>query len=588
MTPIAATILSGNSAGIVSDAVLSIVDWVDFVLLIDTGITDDTCRIVEQVAGEKFRTVRYPWQNDFAAARNFALQAAAEAGATWALTLDTDERLSLPGYEGLQGLREKLNSHRCVVAWLVPYRKTGYAKERFVRLPTHLTWRGRTHEALVGAGHGERQLLPGSQFSELPKTPEQIAQKHQRDLTILQAETELQPKNPRWWYYLGQTLAEMGRQADAVEQFQKCAFLDGWDEESAWACYRAGWCLHELGNYKKALEMCAFGLARHSGFPELPWLAGLCCLRLGQFEKAVWWAEMAASLGCCEGIAAPERRINFRHLPAWYEAPYDVLRAAHRRLENSDQVERVARLREKALDLRLQVERQSHAAYLSSPLGPSGGAPVVAVRPLERHAQYVAVLGLYGSGSTATANVLNCLGVNLGREFFRNYFEAAWLAEQLRGWWEEPNLLERVSRQQRVTTLANWLRDRESEGHAYLGAKHPLLSLCGPDLQVAWGPRTRFIWTWRPLAESIASLQRRGWWPGKEETVQTRLWNALEAFFASQEHLRIEFASLLGDPQREVDRLIDFLGLQPTQAQRAAAARAVKRREPTPFDSTKP
>ncbi len=304
MNRIAATILSGNSAGVAADAVRSIAPWVDLVLLIDTGITDDTRQIVAGIAGDKLRVVSFPWQNDFAAARNFALQAAAEAGAAWALTLDTDERLSITGFAGLEDLREKLDSERGVLAWLVPYEQTGYAKERFIRVPTRLAWRGKTHEALVGAGEGERKLLVGSAFTELAKSPEQMAQKHRRDVAILQEETKRQPKNPRWWYYLGQTLAEMGRHADAVGPFQKCAFLNGWDEESAWACYRAAWCLHELGNFTKALEMCAFGLARHSGFPELPWLAGLCCLRLGQLEKAVWWAEMAASLGSYAGIGA--------------------------------------------------------------------------------------------------------------------------------------------------------------------------------------------------------------------------------------------------------------------------------------------
>lgn len=591
MTRIAATILSGNSAGVVADAVRSIVAWVDLVLLIDTGITDDTCRIVQEIAGDKFRVAIFPWQSDFAAARNYALRAAADVGATWALTLDTDERLSIAGFACLEELRAKLDSESGVLAWLVPYGQTGYAKERFIRVPTRLAWRGRTHEALIGAGEGERKLLEGIAFTELAKSAEQMAAKLQRDVEILHEETQRQPKNPRWWYYLGQTLAEMGRHADAVGPFQKCAFLNGWDEESAWACYRAAWSLHELGNFKKALEMCAFGLARHSGFPELPWLAGLCCLRLGQLEKAVWWEEMAASLGSYAGIGAAHRRINFRHLPAWYEAPYDIMLAAYRRLNDTVEFERVTQLRAAALSARMRAEGHDPTRIPQHPLGQSGatrgcangGARSSRNRAIVQNVQRVAVLGLYSSGSTATANVLHCLGVKLGRELFGDYFEPKWLAEQLRLWWQEPDLIERVSRRQRVAALASWLCDLAGEEQTCIAAKHPLLTLCGTDLLEAWGPQTRFIWTWRPLADSIASLKRRGWWPGKEQAVQTRLWNAAEAFFTVQPHLRIEFGDLLCDPQREVERLIEFLKLEPTDTQRTTAVAAVRRRNPNPL-----
>jgi hypothetical protein len=49
---IAATILSGNSEALVGDAIGSVRDWVECVLLIDTGITDETLRVARESAGE--------------------------------------------------------------------------------------------------------------------------------------------------------------------------------------------------------------------------------------------------------------------------------------------------------------------------------------------------------------------------------------------------------------------------------------------------------------------------------------------------------------------------------------------------------
>ncbi|MFN9413757.1 MAG: glycosyltransferase [Pirellula sp.] len=90
---IVATILSGNAAGIIGDAIKSAIDFVDQVLLIDTGISDATTEIAKSIAGSKFAIAHFRWINDFAAARNFALVEASKLSADFAMTLDTDERL---------------------------------------------------------------------------------------------------------------------------------------------------------------------------------------------------------------------------------------------------------------------------------------------------------------------------------------------------------------------------------------------------------------------------------------------------------------------------------------------------------------
>jgi hypothetical protein len=75
--------------------------------------------------------------------------------------------------------------------------------------------------------------------------------------------------------------------------------------------------------------------------------------------------------------------------------------------------------------------------------------------------------------------------LTLGREFFGNYYEPRCLAEQLRTWWREPELTETTARSERVRVLAEWISSLESGRHGCVGAKHPLLTLCGPDLAEA-------------------------------------------------------------------------------------------------------
>lgn len=187
------------------------------------------------------------------------------------------------------------------------------------------------------------------------------------------------------------------------------------------------------------------------------------------------------------------------------------------------------------------------------------------------------MLGLYRSGSSAAAGVLHHLGVELGAPFWMDHYESARLARRLRRWWHEPDLHERYPRAERVRKLGDWIGFLEAGGATHVGAKHPLLSLCGDELVAAWGPATRFVWTYRPLADSVASIRRTGWWPEPQgEQLQSRLWAEVNRFFASHEHLRIDYAGMLADPGREIRRLIDYLGLAPDAGQFAAALASIR------------
>ena len=213
---------------------------------------------------------------------------------------------------------------------MVPTRDGSYVKERFVRLPTRLQWQGRTHEALVGTTLAERKVLGGSLFWEVAKSSRDLEFKLQRDLCILLDETEACPLTARWWYYLGQTYEGLQRYRQAVQAFEQCIRIDDWADESSWACYLAARCLVAIREYREAEEYCALGMSRKSTMAELPWLAGWCCFQRGAVAEAIAWSQLAITLAQ-NAIARSEA--TFRYLPAWYEAPYDVLRYAYQRLD---------------------------------------------------------------------------------------------------------------------------------------------------------------------------------------------------------------------------------------------------------------
>jgi len=325
---IASTTLTGSNADIIRDALASVVAHVDRCIVIDTGAEDDTLAVAREVAGEKLLVREFPWRNDFAAARNFALQAATEAGARWAVTVDTDERLVFA--EGLD-FRRALDRTKARVL-LVAQADGSYAKERIVRLPTKARWEGPTHEALVGRNRGDSETLQGVWFRELLKDAAATRRKFERDVAILTDYVAEHPQNPRWHYYLGASLHDLRRYEEAIASFKACAALGGWAEEGAWACYRAAECCCELKRWKEAVELCAQGLAIHPATAELAWLAGWASFQARRYEDAIAWSNMAVVNGFYDGAGAGFERIGFRNTSALYEGPYEVLRWTFDRL----------------------------------------------------------------------------------------------------------------------------------------------------------------------------------------------------------------------------------------------------------------
>jgi Glycosyltransferases involved in cell wall biogenesis len=325
---IVSTTLTASNAGIIGDALASVLAQVDRCIVIDTGARDDTLAIARSVAGDKLVVREFQWKEDFAAARNFALQAATDAGAQWAVTVDTDERLSFdPDFNLAHALA---GTHANVL--LIADDTRTYSKERIVRLPASVRWIGPTHEVLEGQRAGESLVLPGVRFSELSKDPESLRRKFERDVAILKRYTKQHARDPRWHYYLGASQQDLGNFAAAIDAYQACAALGGWAEEGAWACYRAAECCCKLGHWAEAISFCAGGLAIRPATAELAWLAGYAAQKVKRFEDAIAWSRMAIANGLYAGQGESYARIGFRYPPALYEGPYDVMRWAYKGL----------------------------------------------------------------------------------------------------------------------------------------------------------------------------------------------------------------------------------------------------------------
>ena len=326
---IATYTMTSNREDLIGDALRSVVDWVDFALIVDLGITDRTLNIAQEVLGDKFRVVKYPGptgpgEADAAAIRNFALDELARLGADWGCTLDTDERID---NRCLDIHAELAQCPACTV--VCPMDGTTYSKERFIKLPAVDRFVGMVHECVV-PGVGGQATLHAVSCRELPKSAEQTMAKMEFILPALERMTQENPQSPRWFYYLGDTLANLGRKEDAIRAFDNCACMWGWDEEGAWACFRMALLMEEMGNRVQAMQVLGSGMVRHPGIAELPWLAGELALRQGKFDHAVYWGRLAAANGTLHGEGHFLRpRIGFRHPWGASKGGYDLMARAY-------------------------------------------------------------------------------------------------------------------------------------------------------------------------------------------------------------------------------------------------------------------
>jgi len=359
---VSTTLVGPGTVDVLDQALESVHDQVDACLVILTDPEIDEREIVHaarrgRVKRERLILSRFDWVGDFAAARNFALdRARVELGATWSVTLDTDERLHFA--DGVR-LASLLADSR-VDVFLVMQADGSYAKERLIRLSLPYRWRGATHECLPLLGGGElRQTLAGVTFSELAKSPEQLRAKFSRDVQILSLElvaNKPSAANARAWFYLGESYHGLGKLEDAVHAFETCARVSAWNEEAAWSRYRAADLECRRERFDAAIEHAALGLIKHAGIAELAWIAGLASFRAGRFDQAIHWATLAASIGWFSGTGRWIQRLGFRYPPALWEGPYDILWHAYAAVGDVEQATRARARKAAAEKLRLKHE----------------------------------------------------------------------------------------------------------------------------------------------------------------------------------------------------------------------------------------
>lgn len=190
---------------------------VDEIVVVDTGSRDRTPEIVRDAGA---RLYFEPWRDDFASARNAALD---RASGDWVLYIDADERLELHG-----DLRDALGARGAVAATVAFHARsdlTPYPEPRLFRRRSDIRFRGVIHETIrydvdAAVERGERVVAAPATIRHLGYEGDRRA-KHARDLPLLERAVADCPRRVYLWHALGEAQLGLSRPEDAVRSWRQ-------------------------------------------------------------------------------------------------------------------------------------------------------------------------------------------------------------------------------------------------------------------------------------------------------------------------------------------------------------------------------
>jgi glycosyltransferase involved in cell wall biosynthesis len=217
----------------------SVAGVADAIVVVDTGSTDRTVEIARKHGAT---VVTHVWNDDFAAARNAALE---QVKSGFVLVLDADERLG-PGAK--RALRKALSRDDFDCGMLPLHDASrleaslddvvqGRARRgdpvllpRLLRRTSDLAWEGVIHEQVTGWARRHRRIVqvdaPIVHFGAVPEL-RAARGKNDRNLSLLERRAAAEPNNATVHAYLARELERRGDAAQALEVARR-----------GWACFR--------------------------------------------------------------------------------------------------------------------------------------------------------------------------------------------------------------------------------------------------------------------------------------------------------------------------------------------------------------
>jgi glycosyltransferase involved in cell wall biosynthesis len=273
-----------NEARCLARCLQSIRGVVDEIIVVDTGSTDDTVKIAAEFGA---KVSRFDWVNDFAAARNAALDRAA---GQWILVLDADEHASeaLAAEIKLFVARPPQIGRLKIVSDFRHQGQTLRSSTFVSRLfPRGARFAGRIHEQI------DSPLPRVNLRGELWHDGYLEAKKSERNVSLLQAEIARDPRSAYLHFQLALEFTSLGRPRDAFACLQKArATMQTADPFAPNVVVDFLYTAMELKEYAAGLEALHAAAGWLADFPDFHHVCGLFYMRYIGSNPAKYLADV--------------------------------------------------------------------------------------------------------------------------------------------------------------------------------------------------------------------------------------------------------------------------------------------------------
>jgi tetratricopeptide (TPR) repeat protein len=268
----------------------SISPHVDEIVVFDTGSRDSS---VELARAHGAIVHERAWVNDFAAARNWAIEA---ASGEWILYIDADERLIVPrGYD----VKTLLANPQAVAISLRFQPRpdfTPYRELRLFRNHPRIRFKGVIHEsihrAIQDVATAENLLVEESPLSITHWGYEgDLDHKRRRNLPLLLEAVRADPRRVYYWQELAEIYAAFGKRDEAIAACRSAASIVRADQDPKQRA-DAALAFHTLARFQldegeDALPTIDEGLEIYPGHRVLLFLRAKALVGTGQCEAAL-------------------------------------------------------------------------------------------------------------------------------------------------------------------------------------------------------------------------------------------------------------------------------------------------------------
>ncbi|MBU2621296.1 MAG: glycosyltransferase [Proteobacteria bacterium] len=293
MPTISCVMIVKNEEAFLDKCLLSVKDWVDEIIIVDTGSEDDTVKIARHFTDKIYF---HPWEGSFSKARNQAMQ---YATGDWIFQIDGDEEMMESNGELLRDVVASAgNADAFLVTLISTYangRKTArHNFERLFRNNGVIHYESIVHNQVVGQTCTKPSKIEIMHYG-YSVDDKKANEKFIRTTELLKKQIAEDPDNPKPHHYLSASYMSHALFRDCIAEAEKAVELAEkiGDEHSLylWSRHNAAMSYYYLGDMENARRHALRTLEKFDGHMDSYHVLTLVSAEQGDWNAVLQYGE---------------------------------------------------------------------------------------------------------------------------------------------------------------------------------------------------------------------------------------------------------------------------------------------------------